>query len=826
LEDMFARKYRMLEELGRGGMGVVYKAEDMKLQRHVALKLLPPDLTRDSQAKQRFILEARAASALDHPNICTIHEIDETPDGRMFIAMTYYEGETLKARIDRGPMEIEEALDLAIQVADGLAEAHGKGIIHRDIKPSNIVVTPKGQVKVMDFGLAKLAGQAEITRSGSTVGTVAYMSPEQARGVEVDQRTDIWSLGVVLYHMLAGERPFKGAYDQAVIYSIISEEPKPLVSLREDVPGALALIVAKALAKNPDDRYQVMEDFLGDLKNLKAALEAGRVPSTPSHLIALEEALKRPARRKLAYVGIVVAVAVAAAVATWGLLKREAGVPFKISQHNSVAIIPFENLTGDSEYDMWREGIPELLITALSTSRDLYVLDSQTLAEIIKSMGGGEPGHIAASIGLDIAAKANVKTFILGNILKAGEKLRIQVKMLDTKSGEVIRSDIVEGDAQNDFFRMAETLSDHVKDYLEIKAYAEDPDYPLSDVLTSSVEAYRHYVEGRSLFIASDYQGAIESFTRAVEIDTNFTTAQAHMAIVFYNMGRLDESKYWFQKAYSRKNEVPYKAQLILEAVRAGFDRKMDEVIRWYRKILEIDPQLRWVWYNIGYTYIKMEQYEEAIPPLEKALDLSRQWGSTWHWVWVYYRLGTAYHKVGKPRRAIEIYEEGLTLAPDNVYVMAGLATSYLALGDTTRAGACLRQWSPACKEQGWSDVRLTAALGSIYAEAGDLVKAEEYYRRAVELDPADDMALNALAYFLIDNDINVEEGLELSDRALELSPDNPGYLDTRGWGYCKQGRCEEALKVLEYAWNLTPYYYHGIYSHIEQAKAALAEQT
>ena len=218
--------YKIIEKLGEGGMGVVYKAEDTKLQRVVALKFLPVSMTRDERARARFVHEARAASALDHPNICTIHEIDETEEGHTFIVMAYYEGESLKEKIERGPIEIEEALDIVYQISEGLHEAHEKEIVHRDIKPANIALTTRDQVKIMDFGLAKLRGQTILTREGTTLGTVSYMSPEQARGEEVDHRTDIWSLGVVLYEMITGKRPFKGDYEQAVIYSILNEDPK------------------------------------------------------------------------------------------------------------------------------------------------------------------------------------------------------------------------------------------------------------------------------------------------------------------------------------------------------------------------------------------------------------------------------------------------------------------------------------------------------------------------------------------------------------------------------------------------------------------------
>ena len=262
--------YRVLEYIGGGGMGVVYKAEDLRLARSVALKFLPPELTRDAEAKARFLQEARAASGLDHPNICTIHEVGETDDGRLYLAMPSYDGETLRRRIERGPLAIEEAIDIAEQIARGLAKAHRGGIVHRDVKPANLIVTDDGVVKILDFGLAKLVGAAAITRTGSSVGTPAYMSPEQARGEEVDHRTDLWSFGIVLYEMVAGRRPFRGDHDQAVLYGILNEPPKPLSEMRPEAPPELGRIVDGLLSKDPADRYPTAEGPLGDLRALRS----------------------------------------------------------------------------------------------------------------------------------------------------------------------------------------------------------------------------------------------------------------------------------------------------------------------------------------------------------------------------------------------------------------------------------------------------------------------------------------------------------------------------------------------------------------------------
>ncbi len=290
--NIFARKYKIIEELGKGGMGVVYKAEDIKLRRTVALKFLPPELTRNAAAKDRFIQEAQAASALDHNNICTVHEIDETEEGQLFIVMAFYEGKTLKKEIDSGSLEIDQVIDIALQVARGLAKAHEHGIIHRDIKPSNIMLTQDGVAKIVDFGLAKLSGQTQLTKTATTMGTIAYISPEQARGEKVDQRTDIWAFGVTLYEMITGQLPFKGEYEPAVVHAILNEEPKPIRNIRPDVPMELEKVVEQAMKKDAGKRFQQVQVIVEALSSLEKKIESGRLFRTK------EELAKRQNRKK------------------------------------------------------------------------------------------------------------------------------------------------------------------------------------------------------------------------------------------------------------------------------------------------------------------------------------------------------------------------------------------------------------------------------------------------------------------------------------------------------------------------------------------------
>jgi len=361
--------YKVLEKLGEGGMGVVYKAEDTRLRRPVALKFLKHEAVGDSVEKKRFLHEAQAAARLDHPNICSVYEVDHIV-GQSFIAMAYVDGQSLKDKIEAGPLEIEEVIGIAHQIAEGLNEAHEKGIVHRDIKPGNIMLTTKGQVKIMDFGLAKLSGMTRVTKTGSTIGTMAYMSPEQARGEEVGRSTDIWSFGVVLYEMLTRRLPFQGEYEAAVMYSILNRELDPVSTLRPDTPRNLQRIIGKSLEKEPADRYQSMTEIITDLKETKPAKNSEPEPK------------------------------------------------------KSIIVLPFEDISPEGDNEYFSDGLTEEIITDLSHVSDLLVI-SRNSAMTFKG---------TKKKTKEIARDVNVRYVLEGSVRKAGNNLRITAQLIDAKT--------------------------------------------------------------------------------------------------------------------------------------------------------------------------------------------------------------------------------------------------------------------------------------------------------------------------------------------------------------------------------------------------------
>jgi len=585
--------YKILEKLGGGGMGVVYKAEDTKLKRTVALKFLPQDLSRDDESKERFIHEAQAASALEHHNICNIHEIDEIDDGQMFIAMACYDGETLKKKIEGGPQKLEDAIDISLQISEGLSKAHEKEIVHRDLKPANVMLTKDGVVKILDFGLAKLRGQTKLTKVGTTLGTAPYMSPEQARGEGVDNRTDVFSLGVLLYEMLTGQLPFKGDYHEAIIYSILNEEQEPITGLRTGVPMEFERIVNKCLEKEPSSRYQHANELAVDLQKVKKGL------ATRDSIAKSADSIVVP-KKRVSQVSITVGVVFLILLSFLGyFFFTDEG---EITERISITVVDFVNQTNEPELN----GLSGMLITALEQSRRLSVFSRARMFDVLKLMDKGDVSFIDESTGREICKRENVQALAVATIRNFEGLYTIDFKVIDPQTGTRLFSTKVEGDGKKSIPGMIDQLSEKTRiDLKEEKNEVELTSKGIADITTRNLEAYSHYFKGEEHIRQLQLAEAIKDFEKAVALDSLFGLAYFRLS---YAESWLNS---WFEypstkeanaraRATALIETFPEKERFLLLAENARREKGFSAAIQVLKEMEVLYPNHKEMLYNIG----------------------------------------------------------------------------------------------------------------------------------------------------------------------------------------------------------------------------------